>query len=279
MRFAEFSRSVSPRKHFLAGRLPGLHHIVERPHLNSTSRLSNALLQELPLGFLLGSAPELSHKTTEPQRSCRACGTYLRGRNVPDNNRPIRHVPTPRRSAPASLWTIAHGNCHAMIELYNWRRLNSYQMPAGLRRGELAGLKSEDLDFNKLNVSVTRSPVDQHVGPVKTEASRKLMPIDEYIAQDLLAWYEVTHTSNRPITCGLPMQTGLGPNTASSRFWLSTVMRDHIQPIARRLGITKKLGWHTFRHTVSSILKANGEDVKVVQELLRHSTSRMTLDT
>jgi hypothetical protein len=39
---------------------------------------------------------------------------------------------------------------------------------------------------------VTRSLVDQHVGPVKTEASRKLMPIDEYVAHDLLAWYEVT---------------------------------------------------------------------------------------
>ena len=25
------------------------------------------------------------------------------------------------------LWTIAHGNCHGTIELYNWRRLNSYQ--------------------------------------------------------------------------------------------------------------------------------------------------------
>jgi len=34
-----------------------------------------------------------------------------------------------------------------------------------------------------------------------------------------------------------------------------------------------------FRHTFSSILKANGEDVKVVQELFRHNTSRMTLDT
>ena len=33
------------------------------------------------------------------------------------------------------------------------------------------------------------------------------------------------------------------------------------------------------RHTFSSVLKANGEDVKVVQELLRHAASRMTLDT
>jgi len=56
-------------------------------------------------------------------------------------------------------------------------------------------------------------------------------------------------------------------------------MRDHIQPVAKRLGIRKRIGWHTFRHTFSTLLKSNGEDVKVVQELLRHSTSRMTLDT
>jgi site-specific recombinase XerC len=49
-------------------------------------------------------------------------------------------------------------------------------MPSGLRRGELAGLKWEDFDFKKLHVSVTRSLVDQRVGPVKTETSRKLMP-------------------------------------------------------------------------------------------------------
>src|SRR5207302_2478313 len=47
----------------------------------------------------VGSAPELSHKRTEPQLSCRACGTYLHGRNAPGNNLPIRHVPTPRRYA------------------------------------------------------------------------------------------------------------------------------------------------------------------------------------
>jgi integrase len=46
------------------------------------------------------------------------------------------------------------------------------------------------------------------------------------------------------------------------------------------LGIQKKkMSWHTFRHIFSSILKGNGDDVKVVQESLRHSTLRMTLDT
>src|ERR1700738_4466606 len=48
----------------------------------------------------VGAGPELSHKRTVPQLSCRACGTYLHGLNAPGNNWPIRHVPTPRRYAP-----------------------------------------------------------------------------------------------------------------------------------------------------------------------------------
>ena len=55
-------------------------------------------------------------------------------------------------------------------------------------------------------------------------------------------------------------------------------MKRHIRPAAQRAGITKRIGWHTFRHTFSTLLKANGEDVKVVQELLRHANCRITLD-
>ena len=152
-------------------------------------------------------------------------------------------------------------------------------MPSGLRRGELAGLKWEDFDFNKLHVSVTRSLVDQHVGPVKTEASRKLMPIDEFVARDLLAWYAVTPYKKPSDYVWATDANRAGAKRGKQPVWLSTVMRDYIQPVARSLGIEKKMSWHTFRHTFSSILKANGEDVKLVQELLRHSTSRMTLDT
>jgi integrase len=152
-------------------------------------------------------------------------------------------------------------------------------MPSGLRRGELAGLKWEDFDFKKLHVSVTRSLVDQHVGPVKTEASRKLMPIDEFVVRDLLAWYAVTPYKKPSDYVWATDANRAGAKRGKQPVWLSTVMRDYIQPMARSLGIEKKMSWHTFRHTFSSMLKSNGEDVKVVQELLRHSTSRMTLDT
>jgi site-specific recombinase XerD len=45
-----------------------------------------------------------------------------------------------------------------------------------------------------------------------------------------------------------------------------------------KAGINKNIGWHTFCHSFGTLLKANGEDVKTVQELLRHANSRITLD-
>jgi integrase len=56
-------------------------------------------------------------------------------------------------------------------------------------------------------------------------------------------------------------------------------MRNVIRPTAIKLGISSRIGWHTFRHTYSTLLRATGADVKVMQELLRHASSRMTLDT
>jgi site-specific recombinase XerD len=61
-------------------------------------------------------------------------------------------------------------------------------------------------------------------------------------------------------------------------FWPDTVLAKIIRPAAVRAGIRRRIGWHTFRHTYSTTLIANGENVKVVQELMRHANSRCTLD-
>jgi integrase len=61
-------------------------------------------------------------------------------------------------------------------------------------------------------------------------------------------------------------------------FWPDIVLQKIIRPAAMRAGIRKRIGWHTFRHTYSTLLIANGENVKVVQELMRHASSRFTLE-
>jgi site-specific recombinase XerD len=57
------------------------------------------------------------------------------------------------------------------------------------------------------------------------------------------------------------------------------IMQRHIVPVARALGISKRIGWHTFRHAYSTLLRSTGAELKIMQELLRHSTIRVTLDT
>lgn len=69
------------------------------------------------------------------------------------------------------------------------------------------------------------------------------------------------------------------PYTDGERpYWAESALVDHIRPAAIGAGVKKHIGWHTFRHSVASILGQNGEDVKVVQELLRHATSRITIE-
>src|SRR5260370_38239602 len=56
-------------------------------------------------------------------------------------------------------------------------------------------------------------------------------------------------------------------------------MRKRIRPAAHRVGVGKRIGWHTLRHTYSTLLRKTGADLKVMQELLRHASIRVTLDT
>jgi integrase len=58
----------------------------------------------------------------------------------------------------------------------------------GLRRSELIGLKWLDVDFEQLELSVTRSVYRQRVGRCKTEISKKPVPLDPWVAEELLTW-------------------------------------------------------------------------------------------
>jgi integrase len=151
-------------------------------------------------------------------------------------------------------------------------------MTTGLRRGELAGLKWQDIDFENMQIDVNRSVVSQVVGRCKTEASQKPVPMDGCTAQLLQSWLQTTPYRNPEDWVFASNSSRAGEKRGKQPLWLQTIMRYHIQPVVERLGITKRVSWHTFRRTFATLLKANGEDIKVVQELLRHGSARVTLD-
>jgi len=143
----------------------------------------------------------------------------------------------------------------------------------GLRRGELFGLKWKDVDFDQLQISVTRSIVQQVVGRCKTEASQRPVPLDPAVAEMLKEWKQAARY-NEPnhwlfASC---MKDGRLP------IWPDRLLYQVLLPAARKAGIAKRLGYHSFRRTTASLLKANGVDVKIVQELMRHANSNITMN-
>jgi len=144
----------------------------------------------------------------------------------------------------------------------------------GLRMSELFGLKWRDVDFAGKQVSVLRSIVKQSVGPCKTEASQKPVPLDPRLVRTLRTW-------RRSARFRQPTDWVFASAVSQGKFpfWGQALLRHHIRPAAVKVGITKRIGWHTFRHSYSTLLKASGADIKVMQELLRHASTRVTLDT
>ena len=143
----------------------------------------------------------------------------------------------------------------------------------GLRISEVLGLKWKDIDWKTLQMDVTRSVVDGIVGKCKTETSRKPVPIDSFTAGELLAWKKETCYAGPEdwVFASERVQGKMPP-------WSDTLLDRFLQPAARKAGITKWIGFHTFRHTYSTLLKGNNEDVKVVQELMRHANISTTMN-
>jgi integrase len=60
-------------------------------------------------------------------------------------------------------------------------------------------------------------------------------------------------------------------------YWMSRIMQHHIKPVATKTGIEIK-GWHTLRHSYTTLLRQNNNNPKVVQGLLRHASYAITMN-
>jgi len=154
------------------------------------------------------------------------------------------------------------------------RLLIFLDVTTGLRQSELFGLRWSDLDFDNGEINVVRSVVHGVISRCKTESSAKPIPMNPPLAEMLKEWRKVA-----------PFPSADDWVFASKRakgkrpIWGQSIMRKQIHPAVEKLAINKRIGWHTFRHSYSTLLRHLGTDIKVQQDLLRHSSARLTLDT
>jgi integrase len=143
----------------------------------------------------------------------------------------------------------------------------------GLRRCEILALRWGDLDFDDEIAHVERGVYRNVVGDTKTEASKKPVPLQPLLIEELKHWRNRS-LYNRDSDFLFPSVQKNGSQPISA----DMILRRQIRPAAVKVGITKKVGWHSFRRGFSILLRQRGVDLKTAQELLRHANSRITLE-
>jgi hypothetical protein len=131
-----------------------------------------------------------------------------------------------------------------------------------------------DLNLMTMEVNVLRSCVRNRIGKTKTEASRRPVPLHPVVLSALWEW-----RAQSPYATDLDF---LFPSVwfkGSRPLSPYSILEKSIRPALARIGVVgKQIGWHSFRHSLATNLRSLGIDIKVAQELMRHSSCRTTLD-
>ena len=145
---------------------------------------------------------------------------------------------------------------------------------SGLRIGEVAALRWEDIDLKKRIISVrgtvTRGfkedgvHTTEVIGPPKTDASRAQLMIDEETANALAEW----------------KATGLSYpfvfENSKGSFARRPTIRGYMKIMCEIAGV-RPIHVHGLRHTFCTLLIQNNVSVKSVQRMMRHANPNVTL--
>jgi len=143
------------------------------------------------------------------------------------------------------------------------------ELSTGLRRGELLGLKWEDVDMKQGIIRVRRqvSRIDGKIveAPLKTKNSYRAVTISPQAIEVLKAQKEKTNDEYV-----FPSPNG-GPISPDS-------VNNMLHRVLDRAGIPR-VRFHDMRHTFATLALQNGVDIKTVSGMLGHFSAGFTLDT
>ncbi len=163
-------------------------------------------------------------------------------------------------------------------EPLKWQLITHLLIVTGCRRGEIAGLKWEKVDFESRRVKIDRALITSPTKGVY-ESSTKTRDI-RYLTlpretMELLRQHKREQlrlqlaNGDRWQHTGYVFTTDAGGhiNPDSITRWLSDFSRRHQLP---------HINPHAFRHTVASVLLANGTDIVTVSSQLGHASASTT---
>jgi integrase len=241
----------------------------------SPAHLQNLYQEKLNAG-LAPSSVRLMHAVIS-----RALRQAHRWRLVAEN---AAAVTVPPRPAPEEMRPLDAAQAKALLSAARGHRLEALfvlAITAGLRIGELLGLRWEDLDFERGTLRVRRTLSGAKGGPrftpPKSGKGRQIRLAAQ--AVDALKRHRAAQNAERLKMGGGWNDEGLVFCTATGApLRRGTVFQGSFKPLLERAGLPKGTRLHNLRHTCATLLLAKGVHPKLVQELLGHSSVAMTLD-
>ncbi|GGU90227.1 hypothetical protein GCM10010182_00880 [Actinomadura cremea] len=194
----------------------------------------------------------------------------------------VEHWQRTGERPPVAVWTVAQ-TAEFLHAIGDHRLYAAYHLIAlrGLRHGEAAGLRWCDVDLEQ-GVAVISQQIQQHQGhlavcPPKTASSARVIALDRTTVAALRAHRDLQRSEQQQAGHGYrdsgyvitrPVGDPLGPDRLSCIF--RTLIAEHGLPPIRL---------HDLRHGAATLALAAGVELKVVQDMLGHSSIVLTADT
>lgn len=136
---------------------------------------------------------------------------------------------------------------------------------SGMRPGEIIALSWKDIDFDKKQINIYKTIVNNQKGPVKTLASKRkidMLPMAELALKkqfELTGYQEIVFLSS-----------------FHKQFYSHDIVGINFKKILKKVNIkVRKL--YNLRHTFASLLISKGEDITWVSKTLGHESVQTTL--
>lgn len=162
-----------------------------------------------------------------------------------------------------------------------WKTAMNVLIRCGLRRGELAGLKWSDIDFDNQTLSVARDVINNKetqgksiVKETKSMTSDRVIPFDSVLKSMLKAWKtaQAEEYGTMLMPSAFIFGTSIDPYQPTRpdnvTQWLARFNKSH--------GL-RNVSPHDLRHTCATLLLSNGANVKETQTILGHADASTTL--
>jgi integrase len=183
-------------------------------------------------------------------------------------------IKSPSKSRQKEIHPLGPGEIEALADAARGRKerlailLMGY---AGLRAGEVGGLRVQDVDFLKRSISVRQAAWrvngERGVGPVKTAYSRRSLRIPNFLVDELSAYLRDHNTAPD----GRILH---GRNFAPIEH---IVVNKMVHAAAKRAGLPP-VHAHALRHSCAAMLIKHGAHPKAIQAFMGHSSISVTMD-